>query len=379
MSNISSNSSLEPISNVTTLLSLNELLAQLGFETWQTVINTFILPPINLIGIVCCSFSLWIFFRSSFSDPIFFYYKLLCFLNIQSLLLNIPFGILISPLYFPWINTYACSIYQILYGSLSTFLFHFEDVIQMGILLHKMKRFSPFVRDHFRASPQLVSLAFFLTCVFIDFPLFFGSKISPLGDYFYLDSNGVRHTKTLYFFTISDFSLTYFGQFLFGFATFFLNLFLSLLVGVILNVSSFIKYKSHVNIKKQEVEQLQNSSINNRPTTNREIIQMSLREKAERKIEKNMFYMALTLSSISFLSRLFLMICYLYYFIFSSFSNSLLILLIANFIYTFGPTFSIFIFYSFNQMFRDQTNKKVFCVQPRPSPRVIFISNDVRF
>jgi hypothetical protein len=115
MSNLSSNFSFVSISNVTTFLSLNELLDQLGFETWQTVINTFILPPINLIGIICCSFSLWIFFRPSFSDPIFFYFKRLCFLNIQSLLLNIPFGILISPLYFPWINTYASSVFQIFY------------------------------------------------------------------------------------------------------------------------------------------------------------------------------------------------------------------------------------------------------------------------
>ena len=279
-----SNSSLEPISNVTTsasLLSVNELLAQLGFETWQTVINTFVLPPINLIGIVFCSFSLGIFFRSSFSDPIFFYYK-------------------------------------------------------------------------------LVSFAFFLTCFLINLPLFFVSKSAAFGSYFYRDSSGRTQTATFYFLTPSDFSLTYFGQILNGFATFFLNLFLTFLVGVILNVSSFIKYRSHVNNRKREVEQLQLSSINNRPTTNREMIQMSLRENMERKIEKNMFFMALTLSTISFISRFLLMMCYLYYFIFSSFSNSLLILLIANCIYTFGPTISIFIFYSFNQMFRDETNKKVF-------------------
>jgi hypothetical protein len=374
-----SNFSLMPITNETTVLSVNELLAQLGFETWQTVINTFVLPPINLVGILFCSFSLWTFFRPSFSDPIFFYYRLLCVLNIHSLLLNIPFGILLSPFYFPWINTYATSFFQLFYTFEITFLFHFEDVIQMGILLHKMKQFSPFVRNHFRASPQLVSLAFFLTCFLINFPLFFVSKSSALGSYFYRDSNGHKYTATFYFLTTSDFSLTYFGQILNGFFTFFLNLFLSLLVGIILNVSSFIKYKSHVNNKKREVEQLQNSSINNRPTTNREMVQMSLRENMERKIEKNMFYMALTMSSISFVSRFLLMMCYLYYFIFSSFSNSLLILLIANFIYTLGPTLSVFIFYSFNQMFRDETNKKVFRLQPRSLPRVIFISNDVRF
>ena len=122
-------------SNVTTPdshLSLNELLDKLGFEQWQTLLNTFVFPPINFFGIIFCSFSLWIFFRPSFADPIFFYYKLLCFVNILSLLHNIPFGILLSPFYFPWINSYAGSFYTIVYAFMSTLLFHFEDVLRNG-------------------------------------------------------------------------------------------------------------------------------------------------------------------------------------------------------------------------------------------------------
>jgi hypothetical protein len=144
-----SNITVVSISNVTTfesLLSLNELLDQLGFEQWQTIINTFILPPVNFLGIIFCSFSLWIFLRPSFADPIFFYYKLLCFVNIIHLLHNIPYGIFISSFNFPWLDAYAVSGYQTYYGTMSTFLFHYEEVLQMGILLHKMKQFSPFVK-----------------------------------------------------------------------------------------------------------------------------------------------------------------------------------------------------------------------------------------
>ena len=54
---------------ITTSIYLHELLDQLGFEMWQSIVNTFILPPINFIGIALCSFSLWIFSRSSFEDP----------------------------------------------------------------------------------------------------------------------------------------------------------------------------------------------------------------------------------------------------------------------------------------------------------------------
>ena len=134
--------------------SLDVLLNQLGYEKWEKVINIFILPPINLISVALCSFSLWIFSQSSFKDSILFYYKLLCFVNIINLLHNIPACFLFSPRYFPSINTFYTSVYQIYYDTLSYFLYHFEDVLQMRILLHKMKFFSPFVRKYFTAKPQ---------------------------------------------------------------------------------------------------------------------------------------------------------------------------------------------------------------------------------
>jgi hypothetical protein len=264
MSNVSLNS--------TSVLLLNKLLDQLGFEQWQVTLNTFILSLVNFLGIIFCSFSLWIFLRPSFADPVFFYYKLLCFIYFLHLLHNIPFVILQTPFYFPWVDMYAVCVFKNYYSFMSAILFHYEDVLQMGILLHKMKQFSPFVKRHFRASPQLISLAFFLTCLLIDLPLLFGSIITSLGDYYYIDSNGVKQTGTFYFFKRSDFSQTIFGQILLGFTSFFLNLFLSFFVGVILNISAYIKYKLHVDMRKREVEQLQMSSINNRPTTNREIV-----------------------------------------------------------------------------------------------------------
>jgi uncharacterized membrane-anchored protein len=109
--------------------------------------------------------------------------------------------------------------------------------------------------------------------------------------------------------------------------------------------------------KLREIEELQMSSIHNRPTTIREMLQVNQREKNERKIEKNMFFMALTLCSISMLLRLLSMISYVYYFIFNTSSNSVLIGVIIYFIFTFGPTVSIFVFYSFNHTFRDELNR----------------------
>ncbi len=125
--NFTNNLTLSAVLNDTTtssiLPALNVLLGKLGFQTWQEEIMTFILPSLNLLGAVFCSFSLWIFFRSTFSDPIYFYYKLLCFINLLHSLHNIPYGVGIWPIYFPWINSYVISVYKIYYAFFSIYFF----------------------------------------------------------------------------------------------------------------------------------------------------------------------------------------------------------------------------------------------------------------
>ena len=346
-------------SNETALLlpSLEQLLGQMGFAHWQAIVQTFILPPLNLLGIGFCLFSLGIFLRPSFVDPIFFYFKLLCIVNVIHLVHNLPSCILLSPFYFPWSNSYFIAAFQIYYAALAILLYHFEDVLHLAILLTRMKLFSAFVKKHFCTSPQIVSVSLFLTCLVIWLPLPFSVKIITFGDYFYLTSNRVKQMGTLYIFIASEFSQTLFGRILLAFTALFLNLILSIVVGITLNISSYVKYKIHIGKKKSELVELQLSSIHNRPTTSREVEQLEQREKTERQIEKNMLYLALTLSSVSVLTRFIFMIAYVYYYIFASISNFLIFQLITRSIYTLVPTISIFVFYSFNKMFRDETNR----------------------
>ncbi len=82
----------------------------------------------------------------------------------------------------------------------------------------------------------------------------------------------------------------------------------------------------------------------------------SNKEKKERKAEKNMLYMALTLCTTSIISRILLMVCYIYYFIFYSFATNLLIHVVNYSIQTIVPSISIFVFYFFNKMFREEFN-----------------------
>ena len=81
--------------------TLDELLDSLGYRQWLTVVTSLVLPSISLFGIVCCSLSAWIFFQRTFADPIFFYYRLLCLSNVLHLTLGIPYGLFLTPRYFP--------------------------------------------------------------------------------------------------------------------------------------------------------------------------------------------------------------------------------------------------------------------------------------
>ena len=330
------------------------LLDSLGFSQWKTIIATFVLPIVSLLSIATCSLSLFIFFQRRFIDPVFFYYRLLCLVYIIHLVMTIPYGLLFSPRLFLSIDMYKCSTYHLVYAVVTSFLFHFEDTLQMAILLTRTKLFSPYVERNFTGSPQLISLGLFLICFFIDLPFAFSFKVKPQGEF-------VSNTtiNIFYYIDSSDFSLSPFGKILLGLTTFFLNLVLSLVIGVALNVVSLYEFKSYAVKRRLEVEELQVSSRNNKPTTFRECEQIYQKLNIERQIEKNMFYMALILCSISIQSRIFIMFAYVYYFFYNTFSDALVIYITTFSIFTLGPALGIFVFYGFNQMFREEFDRIV--------------------
>jgi len=364
------------------VLSFDELLDALGFRLWLTKLSTFFMAPINLIGLMLASLSLWIFTRSTtFVEPIFFYYKLISFVNVIHLVHNIPYCILVTPRYFPSVNTYDLSVYNLYYIFASTFCFHFEDVLQMGIILHKMKAFSPFVKRHFRSSPQFISFCFCVTCLLLDIPNIFAYDIDSVGTYFNFDSTDFKmRNVTFYYLNSSHFSKTSVGRVLLSFNIFFLNTLLCLIVGVTLNVLLFyVKYKQYARKRQQEIESLLIRSVHNKPTIDRELIQFNYRERTDSKIEKNMAYMAITLCSMSILTRFLIIACSSYMSLDQTISSLILSLMIVYFINSILPIVSIFIFYFFNEKFRNETNRIVFRREAQPMAKIIFISKEIRY
>jgi hypothetical protein len=182
--------------------------------------------------------------------------------------------------------------------------------------------------------------------------------------------------NTFYIMTASDFSSTPYGQLLLAFTSFFLNLLLTLVVGVILNFVSVYQYKSYLSEKKQRNEAYKRAS---NPGKSEHVLkrqEMTLKEANDRKAEKNLLFMALTLSSISILSRILLMFSYVFYFVLPDF-NKRIIACTVYLIYTLAPSASIFVFYSFNKLFRSEFNKRVLRKRPLPGWRMLLATSRI--
>lgn len=312
-----------------------------------------------------CALSLCIFCRRSrFLDQTFVYYRLLCLVYIIHLAHNVPYGILFAPHYFPQVNSYTSSLFQIYYNVATNFLYHFEDSLQIAIVLTRMKIFSSFLRQHFTFPSRYVVLSLFLTCLLIDLPVVFTFKINSFGRYFYMNEFGKRINATFYYFESSEFSLSPFGQIILVFTGFFLNLFLTLFISVTLNITYFIQYKTYLEERRSKVEEYRLVSfevttssiatpnlVRARP---RETRRLTVKEIDEQNAESNMFWMTLTLCLMSILTRVLFMFAYVFFLFFYSFSNSLLLLIANDLIVAIEMSASIFIFYSFNRIFREE-------------------------
>ena len=344
------------------LTTLDDLLESLGFTSWKTVTSAFVLPIINIMGLVFCSLSARVFFQKKFVSPVFFYYRLLTLVYILSLLHNIPFGLLFSPRYLLInVNTYAVAVYLVYYEFVANLLFHYGDVLRICIMLTRMKIFSPFVKKFFSASPKQISLLCFIICFLIDIPILFGLTIDSFGKYVYFEtsSNGkkVKKIAKFYYLTSSQFGKSLAGEIIVAITDLALNILLSLVISVALNISFYIHYKLHLLKRTREAAKLRaNAPLEIKILTraNDETVEWNRKVLNERKAEKNMIHMLVTLCSISILTRVILLFSYFYFIFYYSFSLRLTLTTIIYSIYTFVPTVSVVVFYSFNKLFREE-------------------------
>jgi hypothetical protein len=241
----------------------------------------------------------------------------------------------------------------------------------MMILLARMRIFSPFVEKHFSFTPKTVSLSIFVLCLLIHCPYVFEFKTVSFGDY--LSMNDVDRHGTFYRFVSSDFYQTSFSKIFLAFTQFFLIQLPTLAVGLALNVISVIQHKSYLRKKLQIFRMApnapnhnnNNSNVASNHITNLEVPivpigqELTPKERNDRNTEQSMFYMALTLCTIDLASRFILMIIFVFFQFFYTFEFSLILETIFYSVHSLMP-FKIFVFYSFNKIFRQVCRQKIF-------------------
>ena len=163
---------------------------------------------------------------------------------------------------------------------------------------------------------------FVLKVITLNFWMAFAFKITPFGTYINIASSNnssIQEIGTFYFVQTSDFSSTLFGRFLLAFTQPFVGQFLTLVLGITLNIVSVYRFKSYF---EQGDRRDKNEVKADKP---------SERETINCQIEKNLFYMALTLSSISILSRCLIILSSFFFQFFTNISNIIYIYYLYNY------------------------------------------------
>ena len=349
-------------------LSVDELMDKLGYEIWIVILNQFIMPIVAFTNICICSLSTWVLIkhRSKFVDPVFFYYRLLFLFCIVCSLVIFPYLFCYSPRFIPDINTYTCSIFVQFANFLNQLLYHYCSSLEICILLTRMKVFNLFLQNHFTLSPKIVSLILFFVCLIIDLPIFFTSSVKSFGDFYYIDKNGIKHNSTFYSTTTSAFATSLLGQ-ISVILVYLFNIFFTLIVGVTLNVVSVLQYKAYLKRREKEAAVIQTRVSNIQPSPSSKsglkkfLVELQKildqKERNQRKIEKNMFGMALTLCTISIFSRVIITLITVLYLISYSITIKIIVNMLSEIIYNLVPVTPIFVFYTFNGTFRQEMRK----------------------
>ena len=341
---------INPISNT----SVSDLLFSLGFVDFDLVIYEFVIPSIGLVGLILCTISIWIFFvKKAFKNQIYDYYRFLVTVYWIHLLLSIPYGLFFTPRYFPSINSYPWAILQSFYITFSNFLCHLTGVIEIGILMDRMKNFSSFVKKYYMLSPRKNCLIFLIACILINIFIAFVYVPGYAGDYYYFDSNtGLKKQNSFFYVVITDFAASYEGLLL-TIIVYVIRDLVTLTVGIILNILSFVQFKLYLK-KKSNMQMQRNQVLESRSMPLEIITILTLNNSNETNVKREVhfLYMILTLCFNSIVSRIFLFSCNFYYLYVLDYVT-LILGTVIDLVLVSVPASSFFVFYFFNKHFKN--------------------------
>ena len=156
-----------------------------------------------------------IFSRNKFDIlPTYFYYRCLIFLNIIESIVSIPYGFCFTPTYIS-INSYACAIVQSAYISETSLNTHLVGVIEILILLDRIKILNPSLKKYLTLSPLKMCLASCWPCMLIG--IVFSLDYIPVygGEYYCINAKGSYSINSFYYVDASSLANSQIGKIVF--------------------------------------------------------------------------------------------------------------------------------------------------------------------
>ena len=321
--------------------TLQDFLDYLGDSKYVDIFYLYAFPITGALGVVLSTLNVWIFLQKEFSQPCYDYYRVLTVNYLIELIFCIPYGLCYSPRYLPQLDSHACTLYEIFYVPLASFSFHYSGLIEIAIQLDRMKNFTPFLKKHNTMPPRMLCLILAVFCLLMNIFIGFVYVSVPLDWYYY--ENGQVRMGSIYFFVVSDLALSKIGSVVL-ITIYVLRDFVTLLVGVILNITCFVQMKRFLGQKYAMFKTPRTSSSD--PNNKKQL--------ASQSSEKKMSLMVCTLCLISILSRITTTTGNIYYFLAQFDFYAQLLAGLDDYAVVLNSTLSFFVFYHFNKKFRQE-------------------------
>jgi hypothetical protein len=317
-------------------VTLDEYLDSIGNILTIDILYASVITSITLLGTIFSILSIKIFFNGKFTQPFYIYYKIFSIISLLHLFFGFFYSICYSPRFVPQDYQPTCVFYGNMFASFHFFCFFYTGLLEVGILIDRIKIFNQKVKTIFKPGPKWISTIFFSISLIIGIMSLFIYKGTDLiwYNYEYVNSTWVLTQHSIYFFDSSDFAQTQIGKIYVDALSIILNVPLLLII-VILNIILVYLMRKHFR-QTIAIFNIQSNKLLQRENTKRKV---SL--------------MAISLCSISIISRTIVLTDLI---IFNIDSNSISLLLIALsdlFIFV-NSGCLFFVCFIFNKIFKQQ-------------------------
>ena len=142
-------------SNLILNLTLNKYLDLVGNIEVIDIIYMFVTSSISLIGSIFNFFCIWIFFSKDFTQSFYIHYRILSINSFLHDFFGFFYSLCVSPRYVPINYQYFCVQVQYAFVPLHLFFFFHSGLIEISILMDRLKIFNKTINKYFKLEPDI--------------------------------------------------------------------------------------------------------------------------------------------------------------------------------------------------------------------------------